>query len=544
MDQLRVGGRLYEGHFRASTPFCNFVSMDVSALAVAAPVRYRPRLRQGGRVEQNQAVAPQFQNRVRSAVFWRSGSQIAAQLIMWASTIIVVRLLDPHDYGVFAMSQVVVVLLSAVNGYAFATALIHAESVTRERIAQVFGVLIVLNVGLAAVQFAGAPLAAAYFHQPALAGLLRWQVLLYLATPLIALNSALLARELDFRKQAMANLLSAVLAALVGLGCAMTGWGIWTLVAAPVTLFVARGIGLAIASGILIMPSFRLTGATPLMRFGGALLISQFFWILQSQADILIAGRSLPPPALGVYAEGLFLTLIFTSKFIPPLNEVAFPAYVNLARRQASLAPAFLASVRVTMFVAMPLYLGMAVTAKPLIETVFGPKWLAMAPIIAGLAPPMALFTLQIICSPATNALGRPRIYIATSIAGATIMPIAFLFGSHYFGLPGLIHAWQIGMPILLIYTLWLTLPAVETRLVDLVRVLAPSALAAGAMAAAVFLAAPLVQGLPVQAALAVLVTMGGAIYLALLWRFSRATLAQVVDLIIRRRPDTLLAEA
>ena len=52
---------------------------------------------------------PPLGQRVRDAVFWRSGSQIVAQAVMWAATIIVVRLLDPHDYGLFAMTQTMIV---------------------------------------------------------------------------------------------------------------------------------------------------------------------------------------------------------------------------------------------------------------------------------------------------------------------------------------------------------------------------------------------------------------------------------------------------
>ena len=35
-----------------------------------------------------------LENRVRSAVFWRSGSQILSQMVMWAATLIVIRLLN------------------------------------------------------------------------------------------------------------------------------------------------------------------------------------------------------------------------------------------------------------------------------------------------------------------------------------------------------------------------------------------------------------------------------------------------------------------
>ena len=46
-----------------------------------------------------------FGDRVRSAVIWRSGSQILAQVITWAATLAVIRLLDPavlHGAGHFS----------------------------------------------------------------------------------------------------------------------------------------------------------------------------------------------------------------------------------------------------------------------------------------------------------------------------------------------------------------------------------------------------------------------------------------------------------
>ena len=64
-------------------------------------------------------------DRVKGAVLWRSGSQIVAQLITWTSTFIVIRILDPQDYGLFAMTQVVLMFLSLMSGYGFTAALIR-----------------------------------------------------------------------------------------------------------------------------------------------------------------------------------------------------------------------------------------------------------------------------------------------------------------------------------------------------------------------------------------------------------------------------------
>ncbi|WP_234030339.1 hypothetical protein [Erythrobacter mangrovi] len=49
-------------------------------------------------------------------------------------------------------------------------------------------------------------------------------------------------------------------------------------------------------------------------------------------------------------------------------------------------------------------------TAPNAILFVFGEKWTGMAPLVAAVAPVMPLMAVQIVCSPATNATGDPRI--------------------------------------------------------------------------------------------------------------------------------------
>ncbi len=74
---------------------------------------------------------PGLAERVRGAVIWRSGSQMVAQIITWAATFLVIRLLDPADYGLFAMTGVVLVFLNLMNGYGFASALVLPRKPTR-----------------------------------------------------------------------------------------------------------------------------------------------------------------------------------------------------------------------------------------------------------------------------------------------------------------------------------------------------------------------------------------------------------------------------
>jgi O-antigen/teichoic acid export membrane protein len=395
--------------------------------------------------------------------------------------------------------------------------LIQAKDIDERRIGQVFGLLIVSNVTLAIAQLIMASHAASYYGQPQVADMLRVQALLYATTPFIALPSALLARRLEFRQQALINLVCSMISAGVALTLAWNGYGVWALVWAPIALFAARGLGLTIASGGLVWPIFNFRGARDIVSFGTALTLCQLFWIIQSQSDIVIAGRSFDPHNLGLYSEALFLTLIFTGRFIPPLNDVALPAYSELANAGKSLAPAFLSSARVIMLVAAPFYVGLSMTAGPLVEIFFGPKWLEMIPIVAGLAIVMPAMALQIVCSPTTNAMGKPGIYLLTSVAGAVIMPICYLYGVGY-GPMGLVRAWHVAAPLLLLATLLVTLPAIGARPIDLILALLPVAIACAGMAAVVYALDSVLPGLSAPLHLGILALAGATTYFAMLW--------------------------
>lgn len=171
------------------------------------------------------------------------------------------------------------------------------------------------------------------------------------------------------------------------------------------------------------------------------------------------------------------------------------------------------------MLIAAPFYIGLSLVAGPLVATFFGPKWLEMIPVVAGLAAIMPLMALQIVCSPATNALGRPGVYVATSACGAVIMPLCFWYGSRN-GAEGLVMAWHVAAPLLLAVTLALTLPAVGARLRDLAAALLPVITGCAAMTIGVLALAPYLEPLPALVELLALAAVGAAIYVATLWQF------------------------
>ena len=476
-----------------------------------------------------------FTEQVKGAVIWRSGSQVAGQLIAWAATFLVIRLLEPSDYGLVAMTGVVLSFLALFNGWGFASALVRDDRIDPHRIGQAFAMLIVMNGALAAAQFAAAPLAAAYFHQPMVADLLRVQALFFLANPFIALGNALLIRRMDFKRQSQVNLIAAVASAVTALACAFAGWGVWALVAAPGALHFVRAIGFSLAAGLAIRPVFRFDGAGAMARYGGAMILVQLFWFIQSQADIVIGGRLLDAHSVGIYTTGLFLTQILASKFVPPLNEVAFAAYSRIQDEPEVMQTAFLKGVRLIMLIALPFYFGLAVTAEPLVLTFLGEQWRETAPLVPVLCCAMPLMTLQILFAPAINAIGRPALSVRAGLIGALLMPLAFLWGLQW-GLIGLAWAWVGGMAVLLAATILISLPAIGVGKRALAAAIAPGLIASLAMAAAVAALDSLLSPLGDGVRLALLVPTGMALYAGLLFLFARPIVDEMLAMMRPRR--------
>lgn len=479
-----------------------------------------------------------LRDRVRSAVFWRSGSQIVAQIITWGSTFLVIRLLNPEDYGLVAMAALVVSLLSLMEGFGFASSLIQRETIEKKQIRQVFGLLILINLVLAAAQYLIAPVAAAYFHQPLLVDILRLQALLFFTTPFLALPFALLSRALEYRKMAIANLLGSLSGAATALTLALMGFGVWTLVYAPIVMFTVRAASMTIAARSFYWPSFSFRGAGAMIGFGGALTATQFFWFMQSQSDIFIAGRVYDAYDIGLYTTALFLTQMLVSKFVPPLNDVAFSAYSQMHREQKPIGPAFANSVRLILTAVLPFYFGLAITAEPLVESILGQQWLATIPLISLLAFAMPFMTLQILFAPATNAMGRPGIALRINIAGALIMATGFLIGVNY-GVIGLAKTWLIGMPVLTAVTMLMSMPTIGVSFSQVARAVAPGLSASLAMAIIVIAVDSLLPPLAPFARLAALAGTGIASYAVLLMLFARNLVAEMWMLVVKRQAAT-----
>jgi O-antigen/teichoic acid export membrane protein len=158
-----------------------------------------------------------------------------------------------------------------------------------------------------------------------------------------------------------------------------------------------------------------------------------------------------------------------------------------------------------------------------------------MAPLVSVLALAMPAQTLHILFAPAVNALGHTRITMRTSLFGAALMPLAFFAGLHW-GAMGLAYAWLAVFPLLPLFTFVQARGklGIDARL--LASAVAPGLLASAAMAAAVWLLGRALVPVAPWQRLSLEIAVGAVVYVGLLAAFSRRTLGEVANLVMRRR--------
>jgi teichuronic acid exporter len=274
-----------------------------------------------------------IKTRVLSALRWTAGARTFAQVINWASTIVVIRILGPEDYGMMAMSHVLFFILLGFSQVGLGAALVQAERISETDLEQVFGFLLTINVALFAIQFLCAPLVASAFGEPGIEPLMRVLAVLFLIQPFIVIPSNLLGRDIDFKRRSLVELAASVVAALGVLGAALAGLGVWALMLGVFVRTGIEAIGLFAIRPFALVPRFAFGQITHLIKFGWVKTLENFAWKVFSQADMMIAGRFFGAEVAGIYSVTLELASLPMVKLMPLLQDVAMSAYSRVKDR-------------------------------------------------------------------------------------------------------------------------------------------------------------------------------------------------------------------
>lgn len=450
--------------------------------------------------------------RVIDALRWLTLSRALGQLVAWASTLIVIRLLAPDVYGLMAMAMLIIGLLGLCSELGLEAALIQSPTLDRALIEQVFGLTLLVNCGLYLGVFFSAPLVAGFFAEPRLTLIVQVVGLQFLVQAVAAVPLALLQREMRFRRRALLDFCKMLTASLVTLALALAGSGVWSLVWGTLSGLLLEAVGAWISAGRGYRPCFRLRGLGRLAAFGGWVTVSRLLWYVYAHADGFIVGKLLGKEALGLYTVGKQLASLPISKLQNIINEIGFAAFSRLQHEQKQYRIQFLKAVRLLSFCAFPVFFGIAAVAPELVRVILGTTWEdAILPLqMLSLVGPLRM--LQSLVMPALMGLGRPDVQVYNLLLACVLLPTAFIIGAQW-GVNGVAIAWLIAFPLFLLWVLMRALPILGITLGEFWAAVRPSLLGSTLMLVVVYSLRPALAGNDELWILAVLIGLGAGIY-------------------------------
>ena len=434
-------------------------------------------------------MAPGLDGRILRSSGWVALSLGGNQLVSILSLLVLARLLEPAVFGLMALAWTVLAFAEQVQESGLASALIYRRHEVEVGAASAVVWAPLASLVLYMAVFFSAPLLAHLLRTPDLADVVRVLGLVLLLRGLMAAPSAILERELDFRGRTKADIGAALVQAAVSGALAFAGLGVWSLVFGALA-------GAAAQTAILwaVVPwrpspaAARLSVLMEMLRYGRFVSLGRMLNVIENTIDNLAVARLLGTTPLGYYAIAFRLGDYPRSVIGYIVGRVMFPVYSMLQDDLQTVRRVYLQNLQRIAMAALPVSVGIAVAAKPIVLTLCGggDKWLmAVTPlrilafyglIRSFVAPAGELFKgigkphLGALFATANLALAVPLLYVLITRLGLNGAALAMLILITAVGLPAM----------------YLAMRLVRAGILDTARVLARpilcSALLAGAL--------------------------------------------------------------
>ncbi|MDE8346142.1 MAG: lipopolysaccharide biosynthesis protein [Acidocella sp.] len=473
--------------------------------------------------------------RAISGAMWITIEMVSVQGLSLVVFSILAHLLNPKDFGYVAISFTFIYSLKSLTIDQIVTPMMRKLKATHEEWTTAFWISFALGIGCALILCGISFLADRLFHADGLGRVIRPMSLILIALSLSRTQEAWLMRNFQMRVLAIRSVIGMLIGAVAGVGAALLGLGVWSLV---IQQCVGSFSGLAMLWLITPWrPGLRVSLATTreILVYLRAISGNAALGVLNQNADTALVALIFGPVAVGIYSIGKRLKLALQMVATGPVNGVAMPALSESQDNTARLQRVFLTATRLVFTCCAPIFLGAAAVASPIIVLLFGARW-------AGASGVFAWLSVGALCSLAFDYFGavlllhnRPA-WLTALTAIQTGLSIILFALMHIFG-PRIIAA-----PFVLPYIVTVPFCAVlALRLINLrvrqwLRAVTPPVFAALVMVAGIFWLSAALPEMSIIERLAVLCGAGGLLYAATMAVVARDTLASTVNIIRHRR--------
>lgn len=364
-------------------------------------------------------------SQVFSSFLWRFLERITSQALMVFVTIILARLLAPSVFGIVALITVFTSVMQVFIDSGMGNALIQKKDADDLDFASVFFFNIIVCLLLYMGMFIAAPFISGFYKTPELVPAIRVLSLTLIISGVRNIQQAYVSRHLLFKKFFKATLAGTLGGAVVGIWMAYAGYGIWALITQNV---LTAALGTAVLwCTVAWRPQliFSLKRLRSLFSYGWKLLVSALLETGYSNFNSLIIGKLYSPADLAFLDRGKQFPNLIVNNVNAAIDSVLFPAMSAQQDDRERIRSMTRRAIRTSTYLMMPVMMGLAVCAEPLVRLLLTEKWMSCVFFLRIFCFTFAFWPIHTANLNAIKALGRSDLFLKLEIVKKAVGLIA-----------------------------------------------------------------------------------------------------------------------
>jgi lipopolysaccharide exporter len=372
-------------------------------------------------------------------VAWLGAAKVVVNLLALCSTLIMARLLTPGDFGLVALATAMLTIIQSVTSLSLSSALIHHKAPTDRHYHTAWTLNFVRAIFIGLLFCAAGPMMASAYSESRLVNIM---LVIGVSVTLTGLNNpktVALTRTLVFWQEFVMTVSQKLAGFVVGVGMAFIYKSYWALIGG---MLASQFIGIVVSYLVIpFRPGFSLAYARELWSFSIWLTLGKIVNTLNWRLDQLLIGRHIGTTALGLYSVGDNLAGLPTAEAIGPLEATLFPGFKHVADDGVRLKQAYRSAQSLISAIALPVGVGVALIAQPLVLLAMGTKWLLVADVMQVLSCVFALQTLSSPVVPLAMAKGETKLLFNRDLLIFVVRVPIIVLAMYLGGLQGVIYA-------------------------------------------------------------------------------------------------------
>lgn len=371
--------------------------------------------------------------KVVSNLIWRFMERFGSQLVSFVVQIVLARMLAPSVFGTVAKVTIITSILLVFVDSGMANSLIQKKDPDDLDFSSVFFFNLAFCLVLYAGLFAAAPAIARFYKDAQITAIIRVLGLTVVVAGVKNVQQAYVSKTLQFKRFFFATLGGTLLSAVVGIAMVYAGFGVWAIVAQQLTnVTVNTGIlWLTVGWKPKLMFSFaRLKG---LLSYGWKLLVSGLLDTVYNKLREILIAVFYTDADLAFYNRGMTYPNLLVENINASIDSVLLPVLSAEQEHKEQVRNMTRRAIRISTYVMMPLMMGLAVCAEPLIRLLLTEKWLPCVPYLRIFCFSYAFYPLHTANLNAIKAMGRSDLFlkleIIKKVIGVAVLAITLPYG-------------------------------------------------------------------------------------------------------------------